>query len=78
MEAAKHQRKMPMSDSVEGPLTESEMYVAGGLLARAISHGQSQTLSKVILKSIGGKPIAVNALCLLNRIGEEAGTMADS
>lgn len=78
MEAAKHQRKMPMSDSVEGPLTESEMYVAGGLLARAISHGQSQSLSKVIFKSIGGKPIAVNALCLLNRIGEEAGTMADS
>ena len=66
MEATKHMR---VFESAQGPLSESEMNVAGGLLACAISHGQSQQL---------WKPLAINALCFLNRTGEAAGTMADS
>eukprot|EP00435_Cladocopium_sp_Y103_P041071 s1692_g11.t1 len=41
-------------------------------------HGQNEQLSKVIFKSIGGKPLAINALCFMNRMAESAGTMADS
>lgn len=78
MEATKHQRVTPMSDSVQGPLSEPEMHMAGGLLARAITYGQSQRLSKVIFNSIGGKPLAVNAYYFLKHTGEEVGTMADS
>ncbi|CAL1139877.1 unnamed protein product, partial [Cladocopium goreaui] len=76
--ATKHQRVTAMSDSVQGPLSEPEMHMAGGLLARAITYGQSQRLSKVIFNSIGGKPLAVNAYYFLKHTGEEVGTMADS
>ena len=78
MEATKHQCVTAMSDSVQGPLSEPEMHMAGGLLARAITYGQSQRLSKVIFNSIGGKPLAVNAYYFLKHTGEEVGTMADS
>ena len=78
MEATKHQRVTPVSSSVQGPLSEPEMHMAGGLLARAITYGQSQRLSKGIFNSIGGKPLAVNAYYFLKHTGEEVGTMADS
>ena len=50
-----------MSSSVQGPLSEPELHMAGGLLTCAITHGHSQRLSKVIFNSVGGKPLAVNA-----------------
>ena len=72
-------RVAPNVTSVLGPLNDDEMCRAASLLARAVSHGQSQAVSKKIFQSFGGKSLAISSLSLLQNVEKEmGGTMADS
>ena len=61
-------RLTPMSSSLQGPLSEDEMGIAGGLLARAVHHGQQQQLALRITRSVGGKSMSVAAGCFLEGV----------
>ena len=71
-------RLTPMSSSVRGALSDDEMGVAAGLLARAVHHGQQQQLAMRIMRSIGGKSLAVASQCFMDGIASGSyGAMSD-
>ena len=79
MEPSKHMRVSPVPQSVSmGPLSDREMSMAAGLLARAVSHGQQQHLAKTILGSLGGKSLAVASQTFLENMKQQMpGAMSD-
>ena len=77
MEAVKHSRMSSQTEN--GPLAESEMKFAAGLLARAVSHGQQKPLTQLIGKLIQNKGVAASSQAFLAGVTTEVvGAMADS
>lgn len=71
-------RQTPMSAHSPGPLTEDELKIAGGLLGRAVKHGQSKMLAHSIMRFVGMKSLAVASECFLESVQNgEYGSMSD-